>query len=167
MNRREIRDRVLEDFPYSKRWCSVLELITTYRALRRCTARAGYLWANNAFDFIGARKQKVGKRWWFTTASAPVIPVDMCGYEEWLSLPEAWRLGHSIERIEDQSDYNHAMLLGALAFGGDETAMNSFDALRAKYAPPEEEVVRGRGNTMDLMTLGEKEAKRWENKDGR
>jgi len=167
MNRKETRERVLEAFPYSKRWCSVLELIRAYRAIRRCTARAGYLWAGNAFVQIGARKQKVGKRWWFTTATAPVIPVDMCGYEEWLSIPEDWRLSHSIEGIEDQTDYNHAMLLGALAFSGDDAALNSFEALREKYALPEEETVRGRGNVIDVLTLGERGAKRWENKDGR
>ena len=167
MNRKEIKERVLEGLPYAKRWCSVFEMAEAYKRITRCTESPAYKWAKKVIRELSARRIRVGYRWWFTTASSPVSPVDLCGYEEWLSIPEDWRLEHSIERISDQDDYNHAMLLGALAYGGDEVAMNSFESLRDMYAPPEEETVRGRGNVGDLMTLGEKEAKRWENKDGR
>lgn len=93
---------------------------------------------------------------WYTLcpeAEEPPRRELMSARSEWNSTPLCWRRTHPVTQIADPYDYIHAMLLGALAYQGDEAALVAFEKLRRKTRAYR--VVRGRGNPLDVFIFGE------------
>ena len=93
---------------------------------------------------------------WYTLCEtdSPVETELMRARAEWLTIPASWRKNHPIGQIADPRDFAHAMLLGALAYQGDEAAMNAFMRMRRKSAGYL--IVRGRANPLDMFLFGER-----------
>lgn len=146
-----------------RRWVNVSDLTLMLRQEHRYSRPGAYRFLRYWMAANGARRTCLVRYVWWTLASNPAYAVDWCAFKEWISVPKRWRDKHSIAGIVEQDDYNHAMLLGALAYSGDDAAMNSFEALRRRYQQPEykdEETVRGLGCAMDIYLYGEEGARR-------
>lgn len=146
-----------------RRWVSMADLVDLLKHEARYSRYGAYFFLNTWMKERKARRLIQSRRSWWTLAVNPAFAVDWCAFKEWSSVPMRWRDKHSIAGITEQDDYNHAMLLGALAYSGDDAAMNSFEALRRRYQQPEykdEETVRGLGCAMDIYLYGEEGARR-------
>lgn len=152
-----------------RRWVPMSYVVETLKN-EGCTQRWQYYLVDRWIKSCGARVYRIRPRQkaWLTLSKKPAPVEGMRAWEEWLSVPAYWRKKHPIGHIEDPHDYVHAMLLGALAYQGDETAAFSFERLRiaAQDALPRL-VPRGRGNPLDLYCYGERKAKLLEREKGK